>query len=1648
MGMNDPYATPARQSTASLMPELRTPLTSRMRNASIGMVTGHNPFSSSRMRRGFVAEAEMALEKAIRMQIEEDHRQAFHLFVTAVHESKVRKRRAQLALAHGLTRTQKTSFKAWGQVSRELHRWRCVKRVAYTVLGHLKLYFRFEEWSAESKFRAARRRKIGRVIGRLRDSRRSHAFHAFQEACMHHRGHRNRVKAAVLKMKNHRCHSAFNAFKEFHKHCKTGRSRANRAIKRALMHTEMRAWNVWNEVVGTSKERKTLTRKVIARLALRHLHTAFEGFVHALDEHKRRDSLLARAALRMKHHASARMIESWYDLVHERRRQKHIVHHVRTMITHRWEVMCFDAWHDFMDHQHVERHRIMMVLRNHDIHLIDHVFHAWFAQWQLSSSSTKPVFVMQQLHRHNTFRLVFESFRQFVWDEHDRRRELMRVTTFALAHAERRVFSEWWAVARVGEVKRRREAGKRFIRHMKRELVYAMEDWYEAAHHQKSMRRLLDRQLKKVHHAVLIEFSRAWLMYVLKEHYIQHRAQLILARIFRQFKSEVFWAWYEEVQDVITYRDLAIGKAVMRRKFATLHMYALAWHLLALRNLRISRFVKRHYREHFQQTMVHWARYVRKQKHLRARMRVVAMRIIMHAERRAIEAWSEFAVKQGVIRRKCSRLIKDRAIHILQHVVRAWKEETVESGARRRRFRNLQRKKLFRGLHSYFTGWCDQHAEAKARQRIHRRALHRVANVMMVKVFDLWIESFGRSRSVREAARRALRRWPKRIMGAAFQSMKENVGLRKRLQQSATRVLKRMQHGRLGRAMAQWMRFRSREANAKRRVQAMSKAGAAFRKRTVRMAMNAWSSKAQQLRHSRRVLIHATNRMTRFAMCMAWDAWSENHQMVRSRRKFLRQTFAKISLRAAGSALRGWKSRVSFLTSRKRAARAVLGRMRKQREFAAFNSWKQVQTTNKRHRSSTRRMILRWSKRSYAPAFLRWRTKVRKDKLMRQKASKVVRRWRLVNLLGAYRSWLTVARADKEAFAKIRKATWLKFYRYWRQIWREGKQHRLIIAVKKGVREGVLRGELERRRHLYRRLWRITASGVLHQKRMRREMAYAFKCDLRRGIMVEEFGGIIAGLRRRNWRLAIKACEWHVAAKVARRIGYDKQRRMRDELDELRSNMHAQERLKTLAESEFGDMHEEIYRLQQANSEFDMELSSTRERLAQSRWRTVYRYFREDKFKRQGERTRQVAASAVRKVHSELRNTQERTEKEDTTLRASVIHLRQELEEERRRRLDEKEFHSDLASRVATLERDLDAKTSECDRTSTKLIEKSQLISKQIGEFAREKKDIHDGHKDEVKQLSRQVDDLRAQLAATGNLKSPTGSRSTSPADRRASIELATSQSRLANAEVRREKAERQLAEVQLSLQEKQMSLDSLKTQVDILQRKPRGNVDEEVKVMQDQLLSAKQEANEWKAIVRMVRYRNRHAAAQRSASAMAGGEGSSSTGVSPMKRSYDFFETRQRFSDAPKTAEDRTASGERGESSETRTPARRTTFNLATVADIFTAGFVGSPSSYRREEYEVVLQRPLGIILNARRSGELSVEDVAEGTNAHGAGVKAGDVLLRVESADANSSMQVFNASAGSASVTEALDYISLCGAKDRKMRLRFYRLHGLGDD
>ena len=224
------------------------------------------------------------------MQIEEDHRQAFHPFVTAVHESKVRKRRAQLALAHGLTRTRKTSFKAWGQVSRELHRWRCVKRVAYTVLGHLKLYFRFEEWSAESKFRATRRRKIGRVIGRLRDSRRSHAFHAFQEACMHHRGHRNRVKAAVLKMKNHRCHSAFNAFKEFHKHCKTGRSRANRAIKRALMHTEMRAWNVWNEVVGTSKERKTLARKVIARLALRHLHTAFEGFVHALDEHKRRDS--------------------------------------------------------------------------------------------------------------------------------------------------------------------------------------------------------------------------------------------------------------------------------------------------------------------------------------------------------------------------------------------------------------------------------------------------------------------------------------------------------------------------------------------------------------------------------------------------------------------------------------------------------------------------------------------------------------------------------------------------------------------------------------------------------------------------------------------------------------------------------------------------------------------------------------------------------------------------------------------------------------------------------------------------------------------------------------------------------------------------------------------------------------------------------------------------------------------------------------------------------------------------------------------------------------------------------------------------------------------------------------------------------------
>ena len=268
--------------------------------------------------------------------------------------------------------------------------------------------------------------------------------------------------------------------------------------------------------------------------------------------------------------------------------------------------------------------------------------------------------------------------------------------------------------------------------------------------------------------------------------------------------------------------------------------------------------------------------------------------------------------------------------------------------------------------------------------------------------------------------------------------------------------------------------------------------------------------------------------------------------------------------------------------------------------------------------------------------------------------AKVARRWSRVEVLAAFRSWLIVTRADKEAFRRVRKAQWIKFFRYWREVWREGKQHRLLIAVKKGVREGVLRGEMERRRFIYRRLWRVAASSVLHQKRMRREMAYAFKCDLRRASEKREYNSAISDMRRRSWRLAIKACEWHVAAKVARRMGYEKQSRMRDEIDELRNNMFAQERLKSAAEASYEELHDEIHRLHKTSSDFDTELTSVKERLARSRWRMVYRFMREDKFRVQSQRTREVAGAAVRKAYFDLRNSRVQNEKEDTTLRAEA----------------------------------------------------------------------------------------------------------------------------------------------------------------------------------------------------------------------------------------------------------------------------------------------------------------------------------------------------------------------------------------------------------
>ena len=94
-----------------------------------------------------------------------------------------------------------------------------------------------------------------------------------------------------------------------------------------------------------------------------------------------------------------------------------------------------------------------------------------------------------------------------------------------------------------------------------------------------------------------------------------------------------------------------------------------------------------------------------------------------------------------------------------------------------------------------------------------------------------------------------------------------------------------------------------------------------------------------------------------------------------------------------------------------------------------------------------------------------------------------------------------------------------------------------------------------------------------------------------------------------------------------------------------------------------------------------------------------------------------------------------------------------------------------------------------------------------------------------------------------------------------------------------------------------------------------------------------------------------------------------------------------------------------------------------------------------------MALRRPLGVVLNMRRKGELSVEDVEEGSNAHTAGVKVGDVLLRVEPGQGGAAMMPFNAAASDATVRDALDYISLCGAKDREIRLKLYRLHTLSE-
>jgi hypothetical protein len=420
-----------------------------------------------------------------------------------------------------------------------------------------------------------------------------------------------------------------------------------------------------------------------------------------------------------------------------------------------------------------------------------------------------------------------------------------------------------------------------------------------------------------------------------------------------------------------------------------------------------------------------WYIHISEQKHLKARLLKIVLRLKNAIVTRACLAWRHRTQDAASQRMLMCRILRRLADGVVFATFAYWIEIINERKEFRARMakqqlvtRRILKRMLNRSSSKAFERWCEQVQEER---QLKSRAIKIVLRLMQANValaFDQWQHWATELKVLKTKATKGVKRLVNRSVSAAFITWLECVESESKKRHLMTRVVTRVQNLIIASTLNRWA-FNVRESF--RFGQILSKTSTRMRNMCAVRAFARWKANWEKRRQMFLAAGRVVRRWTRQAAAGAFCRWVETAYQ----RKRLHVPSTKVvhtgwtKTGPIAKAFGTWKVSCEERQRKQRVMARIFARMRNRELQLLASAWASWSDRKRMLRSSRRvmeKVVLWMQTASAARAWRAWRDRVENECRKRELMSKVISRMRNALVASAMDRWWTMAKEQRRMF--------------------------------------------------------------------------------------------------------------------------------------------------------------------------------------------------------------------------------------------------------------------------------------------------------------------------------------------------------------------------------------------------------------------------------------------------------------------------------------------------------------------------------------------------------------------------------------------------------------------------------------------------------